>query len=291
MARGKDQQAAKAPRRAVAQSPARSQVLVDTDELLGLLVALGLTQNESRVYLVLLSSSGLTAAEAAARAGVPRPKVYEALGALEGRGFCRSVGERTRRFTAVEPDTALRNWLRHRDHERAAMAERDQTHVETLTRLLPRPAVEPVVGVPDFIEGISGRLPTTEALENVMSSARSTLFEMLQPPFLQPRPRWNVMEAEAVARGVDVRVIYTPEAIADPARYRALAEAGGKVRITDTLPMKLLIRDGEEALISLRDAHSRAQSVTSARIRHPDLVAPLLTLFMRVWREAGPIER
>jgi hypothetical protein len=124
-----------------------------------------------------------------------------------------------------------------------------------------------------------------------MSSAQSTLFEMLQPPFLQPRPRWNLMEAEAVARGVDVRVIYTPEAIADPARYRALAEAGGKVRLTDTIPMKLLIRDGEEALISLRDAHSGAQSVTSARVRHPDLVAPLLTLFMQVWRKAGPIER
>jgi sugar-specific transcriptional regulator TrmB len=275
----------------VARSPTRSQVLVDTDELLGLLVALGLTPNESRVYLVLLSSGGLTAAEAAGRAGVARPKVYEALGALEGRGFCRSVGERTRRFTAVEPDTALRQWLRHRDHERAAMSERDQAHVETLTRLLPRPAVEPVVEVPDFIEGISGRLPTTEALENVMSSAQSTLFEMLQPPFLQPRPRWNLMEAEAVKRGVDVRVIYTPEAIADPARYRALADAGGDVRVIGTLPMKLLIRDGEEALISLRDANSGAQSVTSARIRHPDLVAPLLTLFKEVWREAGPIER
>lgn len=290
MPRAKGQRAAKAPNKA-AEAPAPSQVLVDTDELLQLLIALGLTQNESRVYLVLLSSGELTAAEAAGRAGVPRPKVYEALGALEGRGFCRSVGERVRRFTAVEPDKALRDWLRHRDHERAAMAERDQTHVETLTRLLPRPTAEPAVEVPDFIEGISGRLPTTEALEDVMASAQSTLFEMLQPPFLQPRPRWNLMEAEAVARGVDVRVIYTPEAIADPARYRALAEAGGKVRLTDTIPMKLLIRDGEEALISLRDAHSGAQSVTSARVRHPDLVAPLLTLFMQVWRKAGPIER
>lgn len=268
----------------------RGQFVVDSAELTRMLVALGLTQNESRVYLAVLGSAEVTAAEAAARAGVPRPKVYEALGSLEGRGFCRSVGGRVRRYSAVEPDTALRNWLRHRDHERAALAERDQLHVETLTRLLPRPSAPPSVHVPDFIEAISGRLPTTEVLEELMSSTRETLFELLQPPFIQPRPRWNVKEIEAIERGVDVRVVYTPEGVRDRRRYAPLMEAGGQVRVADHLPMKLLICDQKEALISLRDANTGAQSITSARVRHPDLVAPLENLFAQVWRKAQPIE-
>lgn len=277
------------PRKATG-SGERAPVLTDAAEPMQLLLALGLTQNESRVYLALLGFSELTAAELSSRAGVPRPKVYEALGALEGRGFSRSVGGRVRQYSAVEPDTALRNWVRHRDYERAALAERDQAHVETLTRLLPRPPTAPTVEVPDFIEGISGRLPTTEALEDLISRAQRSLFEMLQPPFLQPRPRWNVMEVDAVQRGVEVRTIYTREAIVDPTRYAQLMEAGGHVRVTDTLPMKLLIRDKEEALISLRDANTGAQSVTTARVRHPDLVAPLQNLFAQVWRKARSIE-
>ena len=52
------------------------------------------------------------------------------------------------------------------------------------------------------------------------------------------------------------------------------------------LPMKLMVRDGEEALISLRDAGTGAQSVTTVAVRHPDLVAPLGTLFEQQWRKA-----
>jgi len=270
-------------------SESQGQMLVETDELTRLLVALGLTQNESRVYLAVLGTSELTAAEAAARAGVPRPKVYEALGSLESRGFCRRVGGRVQRYAAVDPDTALRAWLRHRDHERAGVAERDQAHVETLTRLLPR-SDTPSVEIPDFIEAVSGRLPTTETLEAVVSRAQNRLLEMMQPPFLQPRARWNVAEVEAVKRGVDVRVIYTPDALEDERRYSALMEAGARLRVTDRLPMKLLIRDDEEALISLRDTSTGAQSVTTARVRHPDLITPLKTVFDKEWRKARPMD-
>src|SRR5579863_1730934 len=109
----------------------------DEAEATRLLTELGLTVNEARVYLALLRFESRTAAEAAAAARVPRPKVYEALHALEGRGFSKSIGGRVRRFIPVEPESALRGWLSHREHERAEMSERDQIRVEALGRLLP----------------------------------------------------------------------------------------------------------------------------------------------------------
>ena len=260
------------------------------DELFESLMALGLSQNESRAYLAVLGGVEMTATETAARSGVPRPKVYEALASLESRGFCRSVGGPVRRFSALDPDVALRRWLDHRDGERHEAAEQDRVHVDLLFRLLPRPAPATTVEIPDFIEAVSGRLPTSEMLEDVAATSTRTLYGLLQPPFLQPRARWNTKEIEAIERGVDVRVIYTPEGIEDPYRYRPLMEAGGKVRIVDHLPMKLLIKDSSEALISLRDANTGAQSVTTARVRHVDLVAPLESLFKRVWRKATPID-
>jgi hypothetical protein len=55
--------------------------------------------------------------------------------------------------------------------------------------------------------------------------------------------------------------------------------------------MKLMVRDAEEALISLRDAGTGAQSVTTVAVRHPDLVAPLTTLFEEQWRKARALPR
>ena len=63
------------------------------------------------------------------------------------------------------------------------------------------------------------------------------------------------------------------------------------MRVIDELPMKLLIKDDDEALISLRDAGTGAQSVTTARVRHADLIAPLEALFKQVWRKAKPIPK
>jgi HTH-type transcriptional regulator, sugar sensing transcriptional regulator len=256
-----------------------------------LLTELGLTVNEARVYQALLRVESPTAAETAIAAGVPRPKVYEALHALEGRGFSKSIGGRVRRFTPVEPDTALRGWLSHREHERAEMSERDQMRAEALGRLLPAPASAARTPVADFIEAISGQVPTSEALDHLVSRATQTLEIMLQPPFVQPRPRWNVMEVEALARGVQVRAIYTPQALADARRFEDIVRHGGQVRMLGQLPMKLMVRDHEEALISLRDAGTGAQSVTTVAVRHPDLVAPLGTLFEQQWRKASALPR
>jgi sugar-specific transcriptional regulator TrmB len=263
----------------------------DGAEATRLLTELGLTVNEARVYLALLRSESPTAAEAATAAGVPRPKVYEALQALERRGFSKSLGGRVRRFVPVEPESALRGWLSHREHERAEMSERDQIRVATLGRLLPAPAAAAGRQVGDFIEAISGQVPTTEALDDLVSRATKTLNIMLQPPFVQPRPRWNVMEVEALERGVEIRAIYTPEALEDARRFEDIVRHGGQARMLAQLPMKLMVRDHEEALISLRDAGTGAQSVTTVAVRHPDLVAPLITLFEQQWKRARAVPR
>jgi hypothetical protein len=145
--------------------------------------------------------------------------------------------------------------------------------------------------VGDFIEAISGQVPTTEALDDLVSRATQTLNIMLQPPFVQPRPRWNVMEVAALERGVAVRAIYTPRALEDARRFEDILRHGGQARTLAQLPMKLMVRDDEEALISLRDAGTGAQSVTTVAVRHPDLVAPLITLFDQQWKKARALPR
>src|SRR5882724_1208337 len=72
---------------------------------------LGLNAYESRSYLVLLGHPKFKALELAARAHVPRQKIYEVLDSLVEKGFAQMVQGRTKLFSAVEPKLALPSWL------------------------------------------------------------------------------------------------------------------------------------------------------------------------------------
>src|SRR5258708_32447279 len=75
---------------------------------------LGLNAYEARAYLVLLGHSRFKALELAPRARVPRQKIYEVLDSLVERGFARVVQDRTKLFSAVEPNLAIPAYLARR---------------------------------------------------------------------------------------------------------------------------------------------------------------------------------
>ena len=253
-----------------------------SDEILGAFVELGLTLNESRAYVSLLRLGTATAAEIAGAAGIPRQKVYGALRSLERRGFLRMAAAGVTEHTPVAPREALPAWLRQREHERRAEAERDELLGERLVRALPRPK-RPQANL-DELQSIGGRARTSEVLEQLVGRATTSLHMMQQPPFLQARSQWNVAETAAARRGVQVRVLYSDEAAEDELRWRPLMEAGGEARAAPDVSMKLLVRDGVEAMFSLRDPVTGEQGLASAVIRHPDLVRSLQLLFDREWR-------
>src|ERR1041384_1706571 len=75
---------------------------------------LGLNAYESRSCLVLLAHPKFKALELAARAHVPRQKIYEVLDSLVEKGFAQVVQEKTKLFSAVEPDLAIPSYLSRR---------------------------------------------------------------------------------------------------------------------------------------------------------------------------------
>src|ERR1700758_3644108 len=72
---------------------------------------LGLNAYEARSYLVLIGHPRFKALELAARAHVPRQKIYEVLDSLVEKGFAQVVQEKTKLFSAVEPSLAVPGFL------------------------------------------------------------------------------------------------------------------------------------------------------------------------------------
>src|SRR6266849_10826308 len=75
------------------------------------LQAMGLNAYEARSYLVLVGHPRFKALELAARAHVPRQKIYEVLDSLVEKGFAHVVQEKTKLFSAVEPNLAVPSYL------------------------------------------------------------------------------------------------------------------------------------------------------------------------------------
>jgi len=77
-------------------------------DLIDELMALGLTEYESKVYIALLRDYPATGYQLSKEAGIPRSMVYEALGRLEARGaVLKTLEEKATLYRPVAPDTLL----------------------------------------------------------------------------------------------------------------------------------------------------------------------------------------
>jgi sugar-specific transcriptional regulator TrmB len=265
------------------RASAEHRALIDS------LVELGLTLNQSRLYLSLLESGPATAVQLSDRSGVPRTRVYEVLEALEKAGFCSARAERVAVYAAVPPEIALGEWGERREQERRLAAERDEQLRDVLLAELPRfETAERSLSLP-FMEALVGTSRVIEVFEEEIATAEERLDIVQAPPVFQPRPRWNIHEVEAVRRGVQVRVLYTADVAADPERYEELLRAGGDGRLSSGIPLKLVLRDRVDAMVALPDVHAGDRRYAVVRITHPDLVAPLQLLFDREWRRGTPL--
>src|SRR6266404_5982022 len=98
---------------------------------------LGLNAYEARSYLVLVGHPRFKALELAARAHVPRQKIYEVLDSLVEKGFAQVIQERTKLFSAVPPDQAIHSYLGRRAQAlQHQLSEQSQTANEMVGELM-----------------------------------------------------------------------------------------------------------------------------------------------------------
>lgn len=275
-----------APPRAVAQNGAPA---VGEESVLQL-TELGLTLAQSRVYLALLDTPGEKAVSVASRAGVSRTKIYDVLQALESYGFVASEGERGVRYRPLPPDVAIPQWLKGRERRRLQEREQDETLGGTLLDTLPRPRAEAEQPGAEF-ETVLGDSRVNAIFPALGRRSVRTLDVMQMPPFVQPRRQWNLVEAEARSRGVAIRIINDEAGMKERARVKEALELGAEMRVNRKLPIKLIVRDGEEAALSLRDvaASGSRAGLTGLVIREPGVAAALQAVFDREWERARPV--
>lgn len=254
------------------------------------LQAMGLNAYEARSYLVLVGHPRFKALELAARAHVPRQKIYEVLDSLVEKGFAQVIQEKTKLFSAISPDQALPSYLERRrqalDQELA-----DQTHAADgmIADLMAAYSEgQGGRGTLDYLRIVGDPVQIAAQFRKMIAEAGSEYLEFSRPPYaVDPLEAELVIQARE--RGVQCRILVEHGTL-DPEHERSLSNyraAGVEVRQIEKVPMKVAVFDGRTGLIALLDPVITKPTWTSVVFEHEGMAEAMKGLFEEYWRRAS----
>lgn len=246
----------------------------------------GLNAYEARSYLVLMGHSRFKALELAARAHVPRQKIYEVLDSLVEKGFAQVVQEKTKLFSAVDPSLAIPAYLARRSRSLQNELTEQARLASGLIEDLRTAFVEGQGGrgTLDFLNLVNDPTQTAVQYRRMLTTVTSEYTEFSRPPFAVD-PLDEQLVKEASARGIHCRLLIEAAPIDEEhrARLREYAESGIEIRFLERLPLKLALFDGKRGLVALLDPVVTRPSWTAVVFEHEGFAEAMSGLFESYW--------
>jgi len=251
---------------------------------------LGLNAYESRSYLVLLGHPRFKALELAARAHVPRQKIYEVLDSLVEKGFAQVVQEKTKLFSAVEPSLALPGYLARKrlllEQELTDNVRAGGGLIDDLKSLYSEG--QGGRGTLDFLRIVTEPAQTAAEYRRMLTEIRAEYVEFSRPPYAVD-PLDEKLVKQAASGGISCRLLLESAALDEEHRHRLTeyVAAGVEVRVAQSLPMKLAVFDGEKGMIALLDPVITRPTWTSVVFQHEGMGEAMKGLFDVHWRKSS----
>src|SRR5271165_6909290 len=169
---------------------------------------LGLNAYEARSYLVLIGHPRFKAIELAARAHVPRQKIYEVLDSLVEKGFAQVVQEKTKLFSAVEPSLAIPGYLGRKrqtlEQELTDNGRAGGALIEDLKSLYSEG--QGGRGTLDFLRIVAEPSQTAAEYRRMLAEVKTEYLEFARPPYAVD-PLDERLVKQARLNGVSCRLL------------------------------------------------------------------------------------
>lgn len=268
-------------------------------EIIASLRECGLTEREIKLYLAMLEKSEATAPELHRISGVLRTKTYETLEHMVAKGYCTDRLEGKRRyFRAVRP-AQLEEVLKHQWNTELRTKEDAAKPVLTLLedRFQTAPDVDRSL---DFVEVIRSQDQIQRRFIEISGEANDEVLSFNRSPYVSANPALLKEQEKVVKKqlekGVKARILYMDEE--DHWSWlrkhvEAMQKAGEKVRLTDDLPVKMVIVDQRKVLMALPYSVQKNHQVnfTALIVEDPGFTKACVILFELFWGKAmGPDE-
>ncbi len=246
----------------------------------------GLNAYEARSYLVLMGHPRFKALELAARAHVPRQKIYEVLDSLVEKGFAQVVQEKTKLFSAVDPTLAIPGYLARRSkalqNELTEQARLATGLIEDLRG--PYREGQDGRGTLDFLNLVNDPTQTAIHYRRMLSTVQASYAEFSRPPFAVD-PLEEQLVKDAAARGIVCRLLIETAPIDQKHRERLndYHGSGVDIRFAERLPLKLALFDSKCGLVALLDPVITRPSWTAVVFEHEGFAEAMAGLFESYW--------
>jgi sugar-specific transcriptional regulator TrmB len=227
-------------------------------EVLDAVKALGLSEYEAKAYLALLDESPVSGYRVARNSGVPRSKVYEALGGLVSRGVALVNHGEPVRYAPVSPEEVISR--RKRELEGAIEDARE--------------GLERYVGTSDSRSAIWDLTGREAILERAREMAGRAEESLLLEVWQEDAPELREALSGAAGRGVEVSVV----AYGDPGYPFARVHRHDLVdEVTRGLGARWLVLslDLREVVTGVLSMGEQSRAAWTA---HPGLVVPTTEL-------------
>jgi sugar-specific transcriptional regulator TrmB len=250
-----------------------------------MLDVLGLDAMEEGAYRRLVGLPSASAGELADAMQAQEAVLTNALSALEDKGLVARSTSQPGHYVASPPALAMGSLIVQRERE----IQRAQHELEALAEQYRATAADRT-GV-DTVDVVRGPRAVADRFAQIQRGASTEVLALVKSSVALVSAADNTDEEEALLRGVAYRVVLERAAFAKPGFLDSVAETmriGEAVRVTDSLPVRLVIADRSLALLPL--APTASDSGAGALLVHESgLLDALLYLFDLVWASAKEV--
>jgi len=249
-----------------------------------MLMAIGLDPAAETMYRRLVADVRLSAAGLVASTGLPEAVVVTMLTQLCARGLVvEEIIDSVATYSAAPPGVALGALLRERrdDLRTAELAVSALAEEHRLASIDHRR--DEVVEVMTEISAVRHRFA------QIQQAAQSEVLSMVTPNLTVVPHRDNAAGDTGLKRGVRYRAILDRRALSQPGMLGDVIGSiacGQEIRVAERVPLKLVIVDGERAMLPL---HSHIDSHESVLVQSSGLLGALTALFETMWQRAHPL--
>lgn len=252
------------------------------------LTAVGVTDEQLRLYRYLLRSPGRGAGDACASLGWDRDRVDEALDGLQAKDLVRLSDRAT--VLVSDPAVAV-EWL---IEQRLGELKTESDQVTAARSVIGSLSEDHRHGVEEAPAGEIERVDGLDTVRERLGDLAFFTFRELMALVPGPWDRADIEQARPsdlrmLRRGIRWRTVVGPEAAADAtttAYLRELTELGAEVRYTELAIRRMVIWDRGVTMVPADpDDYQRATLI----IRQPGVVANTVAWFEQVWDAAGEL--
>jgi len=260
----------------------------DEEKLLELLnEELGLTPYESKAYIALLVHGSLSPLGVTQKSGIPRPRTYDVLNSLVGKGLLMEQPGRPTKYAAVEPQVGLERMMMKFERRMHEELEEKRKTANRLGSLLSELYAKSREGTLEK-EKVWVTRRDSAFIARYCEAVRNIEKEFVVATPVGP-PEKEVLEAvrHVLKKNKTVRVVrqITPDwSLDDLNEYEELIRLGDQVRYLPYKELRFAIFDKKDTVLVLSEEGAQLAIWISV----PELAAILYEHFEALWKKGQP---